>query len=197
MSASSGVVTFQDVRVAGLIDDAGVFTIPAFHFIDAFDFVRVRGAVSAVIDDRPESVDWVLDAEQLTPAAAGFFRAQQIDGSIQELDKVPNLSADKFAVALDRGDPYPIALVTVTIRNDGPGTAWGVRARLDSAVPELRNRFLYVGRLGPGKTADPVLAIPLADSNVDLRMSNLTLWLLDAHQTAPNEPLSQPRISSR
>ena len=200
VDARSAVVTFQNIRIAGLIDPEGRFSIPVFHFIDVFDFDRIRGSASAMLADggaSPHSIDWILDAESLTVAQSGFVRAQQFDASVRELDKVPRLNGDQFAVVLDRGDPYPIALVTVTIRNDGPGAAWGVRARLDSAVPELRSRFIYVGRLGAGKSTQPVLAIPLADSTIDLRTADLSLTILDAHKTAPTVPLTRPSISSR
>lgn len=195
LEAERAVLTFQNVRVAGLIDPEGVFTIPLFQFIDAYAYERVRGSASAVIDDSADPIEWVLDAEKLAPTVDGFLRAQRIDASIQDLEKVPNLSGEKFSVALSRGTPYRVALVSVTIRNDGPGTAWGVRARVDSALPELRSRYMYIGRLGPGQTAEPILAIPLADPTLDLQMANLSLMILDAHKTAPNVPLSQPRIS--
>jgi hypothetical protein len=107
--------------------------------------------------------------------------------------KVPELSARWFRVRPARtAEGEPALEIDLRIDNRGPGDAWGVRAVLSSAQPELNRRVLYAGHVPAGDHWQRVQLFPIgpkAEARATARVE-LTARLLDAHGAAPTRPIT-------
>ena len=188
-------IAWSGLRVAGAIDADGYFAVSPFAFIDAFD-VGQSPALVLQIEIEQESgtmpMEVVLDAAALAGARDGYFKRIGIDATIEELRKVPRLEASGLRVSRVRRDAERGVRIALTIANNGPGDAYGVRLSVNTPSGELDGRFIYVGRL-PAKTTQAIdTVIPISEAGERaLSADDLELAVIvrDAHATASDAPL--------
>jgi hypothetical protein len=194
--AKAALVRRGELQIFGAVSDAGEFEVSPFTFVDAFALHKVTGVELEVdlFDDElgggRRSMKAVLDPKSLSQGRAGFFASLGINGTIERLSKVPQLGTT--ALQLTRVSlPRPHLEVAVTIRNQGPGTAYGVRGELFSRLPSLRNRYVYFGQVAAGATATATVDVWTQADPRQLDGANLEVVLHDAHATTSSTPFKR------
>ncbi len=188
IAADRAILEIANQRVYGTVDANGEFSVPVFEFLDAFAPPHVQALRLKVVIPHeivPRKLESTLDAETLAAGRDGFFRAAGVDAETPPLQKVPSISFDN-PTATHGDDGVTLGL---TIKNDGPGAAYGVRARTQSRYPYLDGRILYVGRLDRGATATPSLTVRIPDTAVPAS-TVVTIYVDDADKTAPSYSLT-------
>jgi hypothetical protein len=184
VEARAATLAVRDLRVFGAIQPDGVFAVSPFQWIDAFAVGEIPAwDIRARFVGTGEIVERVLDASRFNTAAPGFLASAGVDGSIEPLRKVPNVSIGTVRVTRTSAPALRIAMPVV---NAGPGVAWQLRARVSAPHAEVDGRILYLGRIAPNESRTGELIIPLsADADTAIRGAKLpiTLVLVDGHRT--------------
>jgi len=197
LAAGSATLDVSGIAVHGAIDADGVFSISPYQWIDAFDPASIQAAaVTATIDTSgggPRTIATVLDANALARRAAGFLAHADFDAVVEPLRLVPGIAAGALRASLFTTDRGPAVRVVLSLRNDGPGDAWGLRGQIAApGVPAIDGRMIYVGKLAKGAAVTRELVIPLAPAAAAALRSatiELSVELRDAHGTAPATPV--------
>ena len=188
IAADRAILEIASQRVYGTVDANGQFSVPVFEFLDAFDLPRLQALQVKVViphDLAPRKLESTLDGETLAAGRDGFFAAAGIDAATPALQKVPTLSFETPTAIHGDG----AVTISVTIKNGGPGPAYGVRALVQSRYPYLDGRILYVGRLDRDATVTPSITVPIPDPAVPAS-TLVTLYVDDADKTAPSYSVS-------
>ncbi len=180
------VVHYLGLEIPGNIDSDGVFSVSPFTFTDAYLLHQMK-VLDLIILGRLDKRNFQtqISASELAARRDSFFAAQKIAGAIKPLHKVPRLEVESFVVHATKHPPYR-AQIDVTIANNGPGDAWGVRGVLSSRDRQLDDRVIYFGHVPPKATQTRQLKVPM-NRRVQAG-SGLAITIRDAHNTAPTNP---------
>ncbi|HEU4728507.1 MAG TPA: hypothetical protein VFT22_11470 [Kofleriaceae bacterium] len=184
------------IEVHGTIDGDGMFSSSPYDWIDAYG---AASAVSSVISAQvevgggPRTITAVLDARELARHAGDFLARADFDPRVEPLERVPGIVAGPVRANLATTERGPELRVAVTLRNDGPGDAWGLRGQIAApGAPAIDGRMIYVGKLARGSAVTREIAIPLAPAAAAALAGaaiDLSIELRDAHGTAPTTPV--------
>lgn len=192
--AWSATLTHAKLKIPGKVDDDGVFSVSPFAFVDAFAVGTLPGldVTATLIDEDGDQkrIETVMSAEQLAVGRDGFFAANDIDGRVERLLKVPSVTARDLRVTRIAIDgKLPAVRIDVTVDNGGPGDAWGVRGRISSSHPGIDGRFVYVGHLAARGSTTASVELQLPPHGDDISDAQISVIMYDAHDTTREQPL--------
>ncbi|HUH01616.1 MAG TPA: hypothetical protein VML75_06450 [Kofleriaceae bacterium] len=191
--AKAALLRHGALQIFGDVSEAGEFEVSAFTFVDAFALHKSSGLeLQAELygDDggsERRTVSMILDPQSLARGREGFFASVGVDGTIERLSKVPRVAATDLQITRV-AQPRPHLEITVAIRNQGPGEAFGVRGELSAGLPALTGRYVYFGRVAPGATATATLRVHTQGDAAELDGANLSVVISDAHATTSSVP---------
>lgn len=220
VAARAATLTVGGIQVHGAIDADGVFAVSPYQWIDAYGAASaVALAVTATLElaGGERTVEAVLEADAIARHAAGYLanggaeargeargevrgeargEAQfeaQFEAQIEPFQRVTGLVAGAPRASLAATDAGLAVRVSLPLRNDGPGDAWGVRGHIVApAIAAIDGRVIYVGALRKGAAVTRELAIPVAPATASAlrgQLIELAIELRDAHGTAPATPV--------
>jgi hypothetical protein len=187
-------IEFRSTKLFGTVNDNGEFSVSPFQTADVFDLATMQGwDVRATLQTQDGELSFanVIDVSVLAPLRDVFLAGADFDSRIEPVGVIPMFEPPIVYVSLANVGDEAALRVVLSVTNRG-GDSWALRARIDSSVPEVNGRLLYIGHVGKGQTVVRELLIWLApQAAAALRGSQLTLsaQLLDAHGTAPALPV--------
>lgn len=191
--ASAALLRRGALQIFGEVSEAGELEVSPFTFVDAFALHKNTGLELQIElyggdgGEERRTVSAILDPRTLARGRDGFFASIGIDGTIERLSKVPRVSATDLTITRV-AQPRPHLEITVTVHNQGPGEAFGVRGELSSRLPALADRYVYFGRVGPGATATATLRVHSQGEAAELDGAKLEVVISDAHATTSSVP---------
>ena len=171
VAATHATLDVKGIQIHGRVGADGSFAIPLFQWIDAFATPTgawdVHASVATAAGDK--AITAVLEGDAVARGAKGFLAHADFDAAIEPFRIVPSLTASTAVVLVDTDDG-PAARVTLAVQNAGPGDSYALRGAIETNVPALDGRIIYVGRVAKNSTLARDLVIPLArDAAASLR----------------------------
>jgi hypothetical protein len=195
LSGKDAVISFRATRLYGTVNDNGEFSQSPFQNADVFDLPAMKPwNVQAKLTTQEGAIEvsTVVDGSMLAQHKDRFVGSAGFDAKLEPLRLVPQFASPVMRVSLTKVGSDGALRISLKVQNENDGESWQLRARIESSVPDVDGRMLYLGYLGPRQTLQKELLIPLApDAVARLQGAELTVsaQLLDAHGTTPASPV--------
>ena len=196
LAATRATITARGIEVHGRVDRDGVFAVPAFQLVDAFDTGAIpTWQVTATVETPAgaRTITTLLDGGAFARTARAFLASATFDTRIEPMRLVPGITPGTLRASLTETADGPAVRLVLPLDNAGPGPAWALRGHVIAPeTPAIDGRMIYVGALAKGATARAELVVPVSTAvAAELRNATIaiSIELRDAHGTAPATPV--------
>jgi hypothetical protein len=195
IAGRAALIEVRGIRVYGSVDDEGLFSVPAYQLVDAFEQSKIPSwdmHATLWTAEGERQINCVLDASVIAANKKYFLKTADFDSSIKSFNLTPQFDRPTLRASLTTVNGTPAVRVVIAMTNSGPGDAWAMRAHLIADVPDIDGRVIYFGAVAAGKSVQRELLIPIT-STAEKRLASadvaLSVDFADAYGAAPSVPV--------